>query len=37
MIKMKKAVLFSAAIAVLSACNLAGDDDYKMVAKELCD
>jgi hypothetical protein len=37
MIKMKKAVLFSAAIAVLSACNLAGDDDYKMVAKDLCD
>ncbi|MFM7662472.1 MAG: hypothetical protein ACKO6A_07395 [Bacteroidota bacterium] len=34
---MKKALIFSATIAILSACNLAGDDDYKMVAKDLCD
>jgi len=34
---MKKALIFVATIAVLYACNLAGDDDYKMIAKDLCD
>jgi hypothetical protein len=34
---MKKVILFTAGLALLSACNLAGDKDYKMIAKDLCD
>lgn len=34
---MKKVFYFSAGLILFSACNLAGDDDYKNVAKDLCD
>jgi hypothetical protein len=34
---MKKVFYFAAGLVLFSACNFAGEEDYKNVAKDLCD
>ncbi len=34
---MKRVFYFTAGLMIFSACNLAGEEDYKNVAKDLCD